>query len=909
MFRERKRAGALVVVALLAIVLGVLLSAARVLAGDPGGPLGPCPPAPQLTAAPVLSPTGTQSQTQPLATTHGTWYDCYTPFTYYYQWYWSTAAPPNGTRHAITGAVAATFTPNGYAGDYLTADVVACDNYDACTGTTSQNGSGSTGYAYVAPPPTLTTAPTISPNGTGQTAGTAYSQATAATWSSSLSITGYHYQWARNGTRFGTATSSPTSYTSDCTNDPGTTLTLQVQADNADGWSTWAVSANNAQYIPCNTTPPTISPSGTGQPADGSQQFTAAHGSWAGSATAYNFQWLSNGSPASGAGATTATYTPNCTNDAGKTLTVEVKATNTYGTSSYIQSSDNAQFTPCNTTAPTVSPSGTGQDANGTVYTAATGSWASAISISGYSYQWLRNGVSITGATSSTYTAACATDGGTTLTVKTAATNADGTSGWTTSSNDAQFVPCNTAPPTITGTVQSGQTLTTSNGAWASASPTTYTYQWQVSANGSSGWTSAPGAGATTASYTVEAADYNNYLRVAVTASNPAGPGTPANSTATSQVLPAAPAGGHATIIGLPTIGNTLTATACSAQGWSPANPPATCAFQWQVSAGGTGGWTNASGSGAASASYTIAAADSQKYLRVMVTATNTGGFNTLLSPTAGGPGGVGSTGSAGPTGSLDAMGPSGANGPSGASGATDSQGPPSVGPTGAQSANSSSLKCKNTGNHFYIGSLYDEPNDGARAYISRYYPRFCDSSSAWSMVDNNNNLSAEIAQVGWVRFKSWGQKVYYFFQYGNSYGCPTDTNHNYGLACNQVALGVVPQPKSMIQDEFSVFQMKNGKYTFNIRGKSLKTVTLNWTPNEVQWFAETHSDTDQTAGDSRHKVTFSGVEHRYGTKWYNENFTGYVMNITSPAPHGRGHWGPGDRFWVYDKRYHSEAK
>ncbi|MGE4485300.1 MAG: S-layer homology domain-containing protein [Oscillospiraceae bacterium] len=68
--------------------------------------------------------------------------------------------------------------------------------------------------------------------------------------------------------------------------------------------------------------------------------------------------------------------------------------------------------------------------------------------------------------------------------------------------------------------IKIGATLT----ATANTTPSTnLSYQWQVSSNGSDGWTDATGTGNNTVEYTVSSADVEKYLRVAVTSSDSTG--------------------------------------------------------------------------------------------------------------------------------------------------------------------------------------------------------------------------------------------------------------------------------------------------------------------------------------------------------------------------------------------------
>jgi hypothetical protein len=78
--------------------------------------------------------------------------------------------------------------------------------------------------------------------------------------------------------------------------------------------------------------------------------------------------------------------------------------------------------------------------------------------------------------------------------------------------------PSSTSAPTISGTVQEGQTLTANKGAWSGTEPITYAYAWQRC--DSSGGHCSNIKGATEATYTLKKPDVDRTLRVAVTAKN-----------------------------------------------------------------------------------------------------------------------------------------------------------------------------------------------------------------------------------------------------------------------------------------------------------------------------------------------------------------------------------------------------
>lgn len=172
-------------------------------------------------------------------------------------------------------------------------------------------------------------------------------------------------------------------------------------------------------------------------------------------------------------------------------------------------------------------------------------------------YRWLRcdasgggnNGVNcstIAGETRNTYVLSAA-DVGHTIRSRVIATNADGTA---SENSDKTGVvkasatagpPTRNAPPTVSGTPQEKQTLTTTNGTWTGAKPQSYTYQWRRC--DTTGGSCANIAGATKSTYVLTSSDIGHTLRSTVTAHNSLGASS-ATSTPTAVVVKAnAPVG------------------------------------------------------------------------------------------------------------------------------------------------------------------------------------------------------------------------------------------------------------------------------------------------------------------------------------------------------------------------------
>lgn len=178
----------------------------------------------------------------------------------------------------------------------------------------------------------------------------------------------------------------------------------------------------------------------------------------------------------------------------------------------------------------------------------------------------------------------------------------------------ASIAPENTAVPTITGTAQVGQALTGTNGAWTGTPAPTYSRQWKADGANISG--------ATSATYTLKTAELGKAITLTVTATNEAGSAS-ATSAATGAVVEAfsAPVNSAVpTISGTARIGVVLT----SSNGTWSGNPAPTYTRQWLRGDTAEGPFTPISG--ATAVTYTPVAADLGKFLRVVVTGTNSQG-------------------------------------------------------------------------------------------------------------------------------------------------------------------------------------------------------------------------------------------------------------------------------------------
>ena len=289
-----------------------------------------------------------------------------------------------------------------------------------------------------------------------------------------------------------------------------------------------SVSTSNVTGVNFADTSTVVAPTITTQPA--SQSVTAGQTATFGVVTAgsapLSYQWQKNGGNISGATSSSYTIPATATSDSGSTFDVVV--------SNSVGSVTSAVATLTVSAAP-VAPTITVQPSSQTVTAGQTAIFTViATGTAPLSYQWKKNGASISGATGSSYRTPATTtnDSGSTFSV--VVSNSAGTvtsSVATLTVNAAPVAPTITTQP-MNQTVTAGQTATFTVTVTGTAP---LSYQWYR--NG------AAVAGATSASYTTgPTTSSDNGAQFTVMVANTAGTATSSPATLTINAAPVAPA-------------------------------------------------------------------------------------------------------------------------------------------------------------------------------------------------------------------------------------------------------------------------------------------------------------------------------------------------------------------------------
>jgi len=382
----------------------------------------------EFTLAPVPTITGTAAVGSTVTATLGTWTPAPTTVTYEWKRGGSTISGATSAAYKLTAADA---------GTSLTVSVTAtAAGYTPTTRTSAAKSI----------PSIFTTAPTPTISGTGSVGSTLTVR--SGTWAPVP--TTLKYQWKRNGAAIAGATATTYKVMSA---DAGANITVTVTASKS-GYSNGATTsaAKGIATLPFTTAPlPTVS----GTPAAGST-LKAAAGTWAPAPSSLTYQWKRNGIAI--AGATASTYKLVAA-DAGTKITVSTTATRaTYTTTTKTSAVVTVESIFTTAPAPTVS----GTPKVGSTLTAGAGAWSPAPTT--LSYQWMRGGTAIAGATSSTYRLVAA-DAGATITVTATAKK----SGYTTATTKSVGVVVTVDIATIH--VTSDITVDTT---WSPTQPTVY---------------------------------------------------------------------------------------------------------------------------------------------------------------------------------------------------------------------------------------------------------------------------------------------------------------------------------------------------------------------------------------------------------------------------------------------------
>ena len=418
------------------------------------------------------------------------------------------------------------------------------------------------------------------------------------------------YQWRANGVNIANATG--TSYTLTQT-EVGKTISVVATYTDLFGKVESVASSATTSVANINDAPVgTVTITGTvaqNSVLTATNNITDADGM---PASGVAYQWYASGIAISGATGTTLTLTQA---EVGKTITAAASYIDLFGNAERVVSTATAAVANVND-LPTGAVLISGSAVFGSTLTADISTLADAdglpVSVSGYAYQWMANGVAITGATGMNYTLTQA-EVGQTITVRVTYTDQLNTVETLTSAATNAVVASNFAPTgsvLIAGTATQGQVLTASNTLADQNSPgiaagnLPVTYQWQ--ANGVNI------AGATGSTFTLGQAQVGKTISVVASYTDGMGVKETVASSATSAVvnvndLPT----GSVTITGTSTQGMTLTVsnTLADVDGMGPVS------YQWYAD--------NQVISGATATSYTLKQAEVGKVITVKASYTD----------------------------------------------------------------------------------------------------------------------------------------------------------------------------------------------------------------------------------------------------------------------------------------------
>jgi hypothetical protein len=297
-----------------------------------------------------------------------------TPSGFTYQWAANGVAIAGATTQSVT------VTP-GVLGKTLTVTVTATSGGKTASATSPATAPITTGPVPNRTLPTITGVARVGDQLT----------ATPGTWGSDAPS--FAYRWLADGVTVAGATAATFTPTSA---ELGKRLSVVVTASQT-GYQNG--SAESAKTAPVEGLPPlavVTAPVITGTPQVGSP-LSVSSGTWTPAATSYTYQWAAGGTAI--AGATASTFTPSAA-QLGKTLTVTVTASRSGYPNGVTQAGPTAPVAP----APIVvneGPTITGKARLGSTLTASPGSYDP--SDATVTYQWLRSGTAVPGATGSSY--------------------------------------------------------------------------------------------------------------------------------------------------------------------------------------------------------------------------------------------------------------------------------------------------------------------------------------------------------------------------------------------------------------------------------------------------------------------------------------------------------------------------